>query len=80
MELYQYFWENKIKMIDFAKSIGKNSAYMSRVIRYRVVPSLDLAYRIQQATNGQVNAKELVKRAMERKIEMFMEEKEQEQA
>lgn len=54
--LFAYLDSNKIRQADFAERVGTTQGLISRLVGGRAKPSLDLAVRIQRATDGQVRA------------------------
>jgi DNA-binding transcriptional regulator YdaS (Cro superfamily) len=65
MDLYQYMSLRKVqdrKFRDsyFAKELGLHRQYLSQIKNGHVKPSVDLAKRIEEKTNGQVTACELL--------------------
>jgi transcriptional regulator with XRE-family HTH domain len=59
--LHTYLTENRIRQDDFAKLVGTTQGMVSRLVRGRIQPSLDLAVRIQRATKGEVSAASWIK-------------------
>ena len=61
MNLKEYLFLHRISVGDFAQKIKCNRSYFSRLINGHVRPGRRLAEDIEQATNGQVTAEELLK-------------------
>ena len=60
MFLDEYLFRTKQTQRAFAKKIGINSDYLSNLIRGHYRPSVDLAKKIQEASDGQVLWSELI--------------------
>jgi len=60
MELKLYLVRNKISITDFSVRIGCNRSYLSEIINGAKMPGKRLAKDIEEATNGEVTAKELL--------------------
>lgn len=54
--LREYRKKNKIKQKDFAALVGVSNAHICDIEYGKHLPSLDLAARIERATNGAVPA------------------------
>jgi transcriptional regulator with XRE-family HTH domain len=70
MDLYEWLTRKRIedrnfKDIQFAKKLGINRAQISRLKQGRYRPSVELAMKIEELTDGQVNAWEILKTATE---------------
>lgn len=61
MNLKEYLFLNRISVNDFAQKIKCNRSYFSRVINGHIKPGRRLAEDIEEATNGAVKAKDLLK-------------------
>ena len=69
MDLYDYFFKTrktqKLTLKDFAKALDITPLHLSKVMKLEHVPKIELAMRIQEYTNNQVDAMELIKIAYE---------------
>ncbi len=54
MDLKTYLEETGEKQTDFAARVSTTVATISRIVGGTLRPSLDLAHRIERATNGRV--------------------------
>lgn len=54
MTLRDYLSGTRTRQSDFARLVGVTQATVSRLVSGAVVPTLELAARIKQATNGEV--------------------------
>lgn len=61
MDLDEYLWRNKIKQKDFACKVGIQSHSLSNIVKKKVNPSLYVAMKIVQLTEGQVDYIDLLK-------------------
>lgn len=59
-KLKAYRDANGISQKDFAKSVGVKKAAISRIERGKRVPSMGLASRICEATNGELTANDFM--------------------
>lgn len=50
---------SNIKQKELAKKLGINHIHLNAVIRGRVKPSIDLAFKIEEASNGKFKAIDL---------------------
>lgn len=55
-KLAQYLTDTRQSQIAFAEAIGCDKSIVSRLTRFEMVPSLELAVKIQNATDGFVSA------------------------
>lgn len=60
MNLDEYLWKNKVRQRDFAALIGSTDSMVSWLRSGGRRPSVELAKRIEKATNGEVTAVELL--------------------
>lgn len=60
MELGLYLYKNKISITDFSQELGCSREHLSKVINGKRTPSKILANAIENKTNGEVTAKELL--------------------
>lgn len=61
MNLKEYLFLHRISVSEFSHKIKCNRSYFSRLINGHVKPGKRLAEDIEQATNGEVTAEELLK-------------------
>ncbi len=61
MDLDTYLWKNRIEIKDFAAKVGCHNSYISMIANNKRSPSIKLAKKIEEATNGQVKAKKMIK-------------------
>lgn len=65
MDLYDYFFKTrktqKLTLKDLARALDITPLHLSKVMKMKHVPSIELAMRIQEYTNNQVDAVELMK-------------------
>lgn len=54
MQLAEYLFQHKIKQTEFAKIIGASRVHIGEILRGRRRPSVKLAKRIEELTNGKV--------------------------
>lgn len=62
MKLKLYLCSKRIKGLDFCKKIGCSSAHLYDILNGRRYPSSILAKSIENATNGEILAEDLLKR------------------
>lgn len=60
MELREFLIKEKISQADFAKKIGVTRARVNQIANKKMNPSIVLAYRIKEETNGRVSIEELI--------------------
>jgi len=60
MEIKKYLKSKRIKMIDFCQNNGISYGYFRHIANKRKVPSPELAFIIENATNGKVSRLELL--------------------
>lgn len=67
MKLFYWLRENKrfIKHHEFAEKLGISLTYLSRIVNCKQSPSVRLAKRIQEITNGQVKWHEIIDQVSE---------------
>lgn len=58
MKLGDFLKENGMTKIFFAKKIGVNPTHLSRWINGKTVPRIDYILKIEEATKGEVKAKD----------------------
>lgn len=75
MELVDYLWENRLHQKDFCKIINISPQYLSLICSYKKVPGFKVAFKIEDATNGKVKAKEILKKCLDYKLSKFKPEK-----
>lgn len=59
-KLRQWLTENKISQQDFGKQVGVTRGAIWQIANGVITPSLDLAIRIEDATQGGVRARDLL--------------------
>ena len=64
--LRTYLKSNGVKHRDFAEAIGISEGYLSQLINNQRTPSLDIALRIQAATENHVLLSSLIQRSTSR--------------
>lgn len=60
MKLKDYLFHNGISIQDFADKLEYSRTHLSQIVNGQSKPSKRLAKAIEQLTNGQVTAKELL--------------------
>lgn len=65
MDIKTYIWKNRMTLRDFATLVGCNYSYMSRIATEKLLPSPELAKKIEAATNGQIKAKKMIRKKLE---------------
>ena len=62
MYLYEYLFRNRnnFTMQEMADKLGLTRPYFSRIVNLRLVPSIDLAKKIEKETGGMVKWHELM--------------------
>jgi len=60
MDLDYWLFKNKITKTDFARTIGISRGHLQGVISGKLKPSIKLAKKIEEATNGKVSKEELL--------------------
>lgn len=60
MNLRDYLYYNKISVKDFSKNLDYSRTHISAIIHGRLKPTKRLAKAIEQATNGEVKAEDLI--------------------
>lgn len=63
MTLEQYLAEEKQTQRDFAQSLGMSPSYMNEIVKGVKCPSLSLALKIVNATDGKVSIAALLRQA-----------------
>lgn len=62
MDLRIYLFNKRLSVTKFSKILGCSRIHLSEIVNGRRVPSLVLAKSIERETNGEVTAKELLKK------------------
>lgn len=60
MDLREYLFRNRLTITDFGKKIDCPRAYLSQIVNGHKKPGKRLAKVIEDATNGEVTAQELL--------------------
>lgn len=60
MDLREYLFRHRLSVVDFSKIIECDRAYLSKIVNGKLKPSKRLAKDIEEATNGEVTASELL--------------------
>jgi DNA-binding transcriptional regulator YdaS (Cro superfamily) len=60
MDLREYLFRHRIKIVDFSKELGCSRIHLGEVINKKRTPSLMFAKAIERATNGEVTVNELL--------------------
>lgn len=60
MQLAEYLFRKKIKQTEFARRVGVSRVHLGEILRGRRRPSIGLAKKIEQATDGDVSKEELL--------------------
>ena len=60
MELKEYLWRNDLHAKEFAAKAGLSQATILFVMKKRVTPRLDTAFKIRDATGGQVTFEDML--------------------
>ena len=61
MNIKEYLYLNRMSVNEFAGRINCSRSYFSRLINGHVKPGKRLAKDIEEATNGKIKAKDLLK-------------------
>lgn len=61
MDLREYLFRKKIKIVDFAKEIQYGRTYVNEIVTGSKKPGKKFAQAVEKATEGAVTAKELLK-------------------
>lgn len=73
MNIYEYFHNKKIKKrIDikvYAEKIGITAESLSQIINGHVVPQMRTAKKIEEATEGEVTAEDVIQFCLRHKLE-----------
>jgi DNA-binding XRE family transcriptional regulator len=70
MKLKNYLFINEITITAFAKTVGVHKTYMSQISSGKIVPSMKIARKIEDATDGNVTMLEILKLCEYKPIEM----------
>lgn len=60
MKLYNYLKKNKITQSAFARLLGIHINHMSRIVLQKINPSVSLANKIVELTDGEVTFEDLI--------------------
>lgn len=60
MNLKEYLFRKDISQVEFAEKLGVTRETVSRIVKQRNNPSPKLAKKIEELTNGEVTAMELL--------------------
>ena len=60
MGLDEYLWRNKISRTDFALLIGISRSYLQQILSRKRNPSVKLAKKIEEVTEGKVSKEEML--------------------
>lgn len=60
MDLKTYLWKYKMNMVDLAKKVGCSYSSMSAYVNFTRRPRMKMAQKIEECTNGEVTAFELI--------------------
>ena len=55
MDLREFMFYNKITQEQLGKQVGATRSYINAIVHGRYKPSMDLAKRLEEATNGKVS-------------------------
>lgn len=61
MNLREYLFRNEMTKTEFAKRIGTHRNTLYLIIKGKVNPSLPMAKKIEEVTNGEVQMEDLLK-------------------
>ena len=61
MDLNEYLWRNRITQKDFSKRIKIANHTLSLIVNKKVTPHLSTAIKIVEASEGQIEFRELLK-------------------
>jgi DNA-binding transcriptional regulator YdaS (Cro superfamily) len=61
VSLREYLFYSKISVTDFARNLEVSRSYLNQIVLENMKPSKRLAKDIEEATNGKVTVKELLK-------------------
>lgn len=61
MDLRTYLFQKRTSIADFSRQLKCSRDHLSRIVNGKLKPSERLAKDIEEATNGEVTAKELLK-------------------
>jgi DNA-binding transcriptional regulator YdaS (Cro superfamily) len=67
MDLREYLFRKRIQIKDFSNVVGYCRQHISDIVNSRRRPSKRLAEAIEQATNNEVTAEELLNKKLEEK-------------
>ena len=60
MKLDEWLFRNRMKQIDFARLIEISRVHLGEIVRNKRIPSVKIAKKIEQATEGKVTKEELL--------------------
>lgn len=60
MKLIKYLQSNNIRQKEFASMAGISESYVCLILKGRRLPSVSVALQIEKATNGEVQAIEIL--------------------
>jgi transcriptional regulator with XRE-family HTH domain len=60
MDLREYLFRKRMSSTDFAKLLGCERSYLSKIVNRKMKPGKYLAKAIVEATNGEVSYEELM--------------------
>ena len=60
MKLKKYLSDKKIKLVEFSKMVDYEKGNLSRIVNCKMQPSLKLAIKIKNLTNGEVQPEDLI--------------------
>ncbi len=60
MELREYLFRHRKTQTEMAKQLGVSLNHFSQIVRYQRHPSIGLAIKIEEITEGEVTKEELI--------------------
>lgn len=63
MRLKNYLFANQMPINHMAKKVGVHPGYLSKILNERLIPSMKLCKKIEEATEGKVTTLELLQLA-----------------
>jgi transcriptional regulator with XRE-family HTH domain len=61
MDLREYLFKKKLNVTEFARKINYGRTYVNAIVTGNRIPGKKLAEAIEQATNGEIKAENLLK-------------------
>lgn len=74
MDLDEYVWRNRLRLIDISEATGVSVNTLSNIKTKKIVPKLDTALKLHLYSSGEIKFEEMLPDNIREKIKKCMEE------